>query len=75
MGIQSEMKAGRVLAKRRGIYGGPMNLRRRGTACKLREWIKHYRKEVDEGRFCPKRGAKIIAHFEKLLEKSNHDDN
>ena len=53
--------------KRLGIYGGPLNRRRRGSVKELTEWIAHYRKEVAEGRFCPKRGAKIIARFEKQL--------
>lgn len=63
------MKAGRTLAKRRGIYGGHMNLRRQGTVAELEAWIAHYSKEVAEGRFCPVRGAKIIAHFQRVLER------
>ena len=67
------MRAGRTLAKRRGIYGGHMNLRRQGTVAELEAWIAHYRKEVDEGRFCPVRGGKIIAHFERVLERKNNE--
>lgn len=46
-----------------------MNLRTQGTVKELTEWIAYYQKEVNEGRFCPVRGAKTIAHFQELLEK------
>lgn len=68
---QYDMKWGERFAKRRGIYGGKLNLRRRGTAKEIQEWMEHYWKRVSEGDFCPIRAAKVMKHFEKCLEKAN----
>jgi hypothetical protein len=67
--MQQRMKDGKRYSKRQGIYGGYLNRRSRASRKELTEWIKNYQKQMDQGTFCPKRGAKIIAHFQKLLDR------
>ena len=66
---QSTSKEGERLCKRQGIYGGRLNRRRRGSRQELEGWINYYQKQIDLGTFCPKRGAKIIKHFQAQLDK------
>ena len=68
MSLRNDLKNGERLAKRRGIYGGCLNLRKTGTIKELTEWIAYYKKQVANGSFCPIRGEKIIEHFESILE-------
>jgi len=74
--MQANWKWGEVLCKRAGIYGGPLNRRRRGTVHELEAWITYYRNKLAKGDYCRKRAAKIIARFEKALEdaKKTHFD-
>ena len=71
--MQSRMREGRVFAKRLGIYGGYLNRRSRASRKELTEWIKYYQRQVSQGTYCPQRGAKIIAHFQRLLERMDDE--
>jgi hypothetical protein len=73
MGEQSLLRAGEVLSKRLGIYGGYLNRRRRATRTELAEWIRYYQGRAERGEFCPKRAAKIIAHFQRILDRIDTD--
>jgi hypothetical protein len=58
----SDYNYGLKYANRKGIHGGPLHRQING-------WIEHYNKLVEQGDFCPIRGAKIIAKFQKMLAK------
>ena len=73
MGDQSQWRAGEVLSKRLGIHGGYLNRRRRATRTELMEWIRHYRNQAERGDYCPKRAAKIVAHFRRILDRIDPD--
>jgi hypothetical protein len=70
---QARSKAGRLLEKRLGIYGGYLNRRRRASRKELIEWIDYYQKQAEQGNYCPKRVSKIITHFQNLLNQMGGD--
>ena len=70
---QARSKAGRLLQKRLGIYGGYLNRRRRASRKELTEWIEYYQKQAEQGNYCPMRAAKIITHFQNLLNQMDDD--
>ena len=70
---QSRSKAGQLLERRLGIYGGYLNRRRRASRKELTGWIEYYQKQTEQGNYCPKRAEKIIAHFQRLLDQMDDD--
>jgi len=68
---QGAFKASEVWAKRKGAYGGPLNRRNQATVEQIDEWIAHYVKLIEDGKFCPIRGRKIVEKFWKMREKKN----
>lgn len=69
--MQSRHRAGQQEAKRRGIHGGMLNLRRNGTIGEISKWIAYYEKQLTEGTFCKIRGAKILKKLQVMLEKKS----
>jgi hypothetical protein len=69
LNLQSQYRAGELLSKRFGIYGGFLNRRRRASRKELTDWIRCYQKQVSSGTYCPIRGGKIITHFQGLLDR------
>ncbi len=72
--MQSRHKEGALYDKRQGMKQDLLHRRRSGTVHALTEWIKYYTKKVESGEYCPIRGKKIIARFEKALAKKKQDD-
>jgi len=70
---QARSKAGRLLERQLGIYGGYLNRRRRASRKELTEWIVYYQKQAEQGNYCPKRAAKIITHFQRLLDQMDNN--
>ena len=71
--MQARSKAGRLVEKRLGIYGGYLNRRRTATRKELVEWIEYYQKQVEQGNYSPKRATKIITYFQNLLNQVDDD--
>lgn len=69
MAANSDYNYGLKYANRKGIHGGSLHRRDQGSVSKIKEWIKHYDKLIEQGDFCPIRGQKIIAKFQRMLAK------